>query len=74
MGSPGRVSQSHPSNLSLIMCYVVAPLDDFQERIEDLHLAVIMEERIKTGGPYITMEELEKRLEQQNNERKRKAK
>ncbi len=51
--------------------YIIAPLDEFKEWDEDRTLAALMEERIKEGGPYISLEEFERHLDQRNKGRKK---
>lgn len=51
--------------------YVIAPLDEFQEWGEDRMLALLMEDRLEEDGPYMSMEEFEKRLDRKNKGRKK---
>lgn len=51
--------------------YIIAPFDEYQEWEEDRALLAIMDERMADGGPYITMEELEKHLDEKNKGRKK---
>ena len=51
--------------------YIIAPLDEFQEWEEDKWLSTLIAERIEDGGPYIALEEFEKRLNQKNKGQKK---
>ena len=50
---------------------LIIPLDDFEEWLEDIALSALVEERIEEGGPYISLEEFERRLDQRNKGRKK---
>lgn len=51
--------------------YIIAPLDEFQEWGEERMLAELMAERLEEGGPYISLEEFEKRLDRKNKGREK---
>ena len=50
---------------------LIMPLDDFEEWLEDIALSALVEERIEEGGPYISLEEFEHRLDKKNKGRKK---
>ena len=76
-GTPKRIGKNRdhlPPSADIISIsgrkYLIAPLDEFQEWDEDRLLLRLVTERIEEGGPYIALEEFEKRLEQRNKGKK----